>query len=151
MKLCAGCNTFKESECFSLRPSRRKGGGPANLQGKCKKCLALRYKLYRRANPDKIFHYPPGHARKRLYGLEEGDYLKRLACQKELCGICKKMMTPPFVDHCHKTGVVRGLLCMKCNTGIGMLNDSVDTLASALSYLSKNWAEDGIQEPATSG
>lgn len=39
------------------------------------------------------------------------------------------------VDHCHKTGQVRGILCNKCNLGIGLLNDSVEIIESALNYL----------------
>jgi hypothetical protein len=39
------------------------------------------------------------------------------------------------VDHDHNTGAVRGLLCHSCNTGLGHLGDSVETLARALDYL----------------
>jgi predicted Zn-dependent protease len=39
------------------------------------------------------------------------------------------------VDHCHKTGQVRGILCNICNLGIGLLNDSVEIIESALNYL----------------
>lgn len=39
------------------------------------------------------------------------------------------------VDHCHKTNMVRGLLCHRCNTAIGLLNDDFTTLKSALKYL----------------
>lgn len=59
--------------------------------------------------------------------------------QGGLCAICKR---PPItkasrlsVDHCHETGKVRGLLCTRCNTGIGMLNDSIEYVESALIYL----------------
>jgi hypothetical protein len=41
------------------------------------------------------------------------------------------------VDHCHKSGKVRGLLCNNCNRGIGMLNDNVEKLKAAILYLKK--------------
>lgn len=39
------------------------------------------------------------------------------------------------IDHCHKTGKVRGLLCKTCNTGIGHLKDDPNILRSAINYL----------------
>lgn len=58
--------------------------------------------------------------------------------QKGLCAICERRLQTgrhTCVDHCHKTGKVRGLLCHKCNKGIGFLDDNPDILISALEYL----------------
>ncbi len=41
------------------------------------------------------------------------------------------------VDHCHKTGVVRGLLCRKCNVGIAFFDDDINRLQIAIEYISK--------------
>lgn len=68
-------------------------------------------------------------------GLEEYDAMK--AQQDGKCGVCKESRHVLYVDHCHSTGVVRGLLCQKCNTGIGMLRDSIKLLRSAVKYLEK--------------
>jgi len=62
--------------------------------------------------------------------------------QESRCAICKtdKPSTPYgifYVDHDHKTGAIRGLLCHKCNTGIGLLNDEISILESAILYLQK--------------
>ena len=59
--------------------------------------------------------------------------------QKGCCAICKKHQIEfkrrLFVDHNHDTGKVRGLLCNKCNGGIGLLGDSINTVENALTYL----------------
>lgn len=53
--------------------------------------------------------------------------------QCAICGISPKDRL--VVDHCHKTGRVRGLLCRKCNLGIGYLKDSIEFLSKAIEYL----------------
>lgn len=57
-------------------------------------------------------------------------------------GVCAICGGPPdgrwkrfHVDHCHKTGRVRGLLCRKCNNGLGNFGDSVETMRKAIAYL----------------
>ena len=65
-----------------------------------------------------------------------------LAAQKGVCAICKKRPTRKrlgrlFCDHNHKTKEARGLLCGRCNAGIGFLQDSSLVLKSAAAYLRK--------------
>ena len=64
-----------------------------------------------------------------------------------LCSICEKpesqltktgIIKLLAVDHCHKTGKLRGLLCSRCNLALGLLNDSSDILYKAISYLDKS-------------
>lgn len=68
--------------------------------------------------------------------------------QGGVCAICKKPETMRFskkspltrplgVDHCHTTSKVRGLLCSRCNSGIGHLHDNIDLLQSAIEYLKR--------------
>lgn len=76
--------------------------------------------------------------RKCKYGLPEEQYEQLLESQKGKCKICGQENVngrPLGVDHNHTTGVVRGLLCHKCNTAIGMLNDSPSLLENAITYL----------------
>lgn len=65
------------------------------------------------------------------------------------CYICRIIMRRPerkqgqdldvvAVDHCHKTGKVRGLLCNRCNKGLGFFNDNPELLLKAVSYLSES-------------
>lgn len=73
---------------------------------------------------------------KRFYDLTEEQYDKMFENQNGRCAICfGESKIKLSVDHCHKTGKVRGLLCRKCNLGIGFLNDSVDFLSRAIKYL----------------
>jgi hypothetical protein len=71
------------------------------------------------------------------YGISLEEYNSLFDKQGGVCAICS---TPPStrrlaVDHCHDTGKVRGLLCVKCNAGIGNLNDDVEMLKAAIKYL----------------
>jgi hypothetical protein len=73
------------------------------------------------------------------YKITVEQYLKMEESQRGLCAIC---LQPPsgkrnqlFIDHDHKTGFVRGLLCNLCNSGIGKLGDTVDRLQRAIDYL----------------
>ncbi len=77
------------------------------------------------------------------YNLSMDKYNEMLAEQGGVCAICKKPETVTLrkkvrelcVDHCHETGRVRGLLCARCNRGIGYLGDDPERLRSALDYL----------------
>lgn len=72
----------------------------------------------------------------RKFGITVADYDRLLNVQEGKCAICRKESGKTFhVDHCHKTGKVRGLLCVSCNRGIGYLGDDVDRLYAAIYYL----------------
>ena len=70
------------------------------------------------------------------YGLTAAQYWEMYERQMGCCAICgsseKKRMA---VDHCHKSGAVRGLLCVACNLGLGNFRDSPAYLSTAISYL----------------
>ena len=72
--------------------------------------------------------------KERKYGLDEGGYAKMVIKQKEKCAICKRKR-PLCVDHDHKTGKVRGLLCRDCNLGLGMFNDDPNLIKKAILFL----------------
>jgi hypothetical protein len=76
---------------------------------------------------------------KHKYGLEWDRYIEMLDEHGNRCAICgrhrEEFDKELVVDHDHKTGKVRGLLCYACNTGIGNLQDSVDLLKKAQEYL----------------
>lgn len=77
----------------------------------------------------------------RLYGIDLLRYKEMLISQNYVCLICgrpNRNGTSLSVDHDHKTGKVRGLLCFKCNAGLGSFCDDKDMLLSAIKYLERN-------------
>jgi hypothetical protein len=68
------------------------------------------------------------------YGLSAQEYWAAEAAGCALCGEPFVGKTP-HVDHCHKTGHVRGLLCASCNKGLGHFKDDIETLERAVAYL----------------
>ncbi|WP_204042742.1 endonuclease VII domain-containing protein [Acrocarpospora phusangensis] len=76
------------------------------------------------------------------YGISLADYDQMLADQDFACAICDRAHNdeqgPLYVDHCHATGRVRGLLCRPCNTAIGHFEDNRQRLIQAAAYLERN-------------
>jgi hypothetical protein len=72
------------------------------------------------------------------YGLGRSKYNLLFRLQTGVCAICggvNKDGRRLAVDHCHKTGVVRGFLCAQCNHGLGSFKDNVQILKKAVEYL----------------
>lgn len=143
-KTCTKCSETKLLSCFS--PHTRTAGG---YRGQCKKCRAAYTLDYRRRTGYKApnwGHKPGSQAEtfrrwkiSKRYGISVEQYDQMIADQGGVCAICKK---PPTeykyrlcVDHCHVTGRVRGVLCVACNTAIGLLGDNIGGVLSALQYL----------------
>jgi len=90
-------------------------------------------KAWQDNNPDKVLN----KRYQERYGITYSEYKARLVTQAFKCKICGADEKKLVVDHDHKTQEVRGLLCHSCNCAIGLLKDNVDTLKSAIEYLSK--------------
>lgn len=75
----------------------------------------------------------------KTYNISLEQYNSLRLAQKFRCAICNipeiNFQEPLLVDHDHKTGEVRGLLCRKCNFAIGLLNDSPKRLIKAAAYI----------------
>lgn len=93
-------------------------------------------KKYREENREKLKLYRSWIKKK--YGISWREYDKINEKQNGVCLICGK---PPKlgrhldVDHCHKTGRIRGLLCNKCNHGLGDFEDDPKLLLQGILYL----------------
>ena len=80
---------------------------------------------------------------KHRYRLEYDDYLLMYEQQDGKCKICntdKELGTVNglLVDHCHTTNKVRGLLCNRCNSGLGHFEDNLELLNNAIEYIKHN-------------
>jgi len=114
-----------------------------------KKCRLKNREHWRtQMNKTRRAHYQTrgfGATLRRKYGITEADYERMVIEQDGKCAICRTD-TPPIhntsgspsrwhIDHDHKTGQVRGLLCFKCNQGLGNFSDNVEALRGAVNYL----------------
>ena len=83
----------------------------------------------------------------RTYGITLDQYNKMLAEQGGVCAIClqpEKIMHSGkikrlSVDHDHKTGKIRGILCHRCNTTLGQYEDNPDLMRNLITYLESNF------------
>jgi len=81
-----------------------------------KERLAQKAKEYAANNKERLY---TTHI-KRKYGLSKEEYDAMIEVQDNSCACCgEPFIRTPHVDHCHTTGVVRGLLCTGCNSGLG--------------------------------
>ena|SRR5437867_2203783 len=82
---------------------------------------------------------------KRKFGITIDDYQRMLDAQGGVCKICGRSSAENdkltwgrlVIDHDHKTGRIRGILCKRCNYAIGLMEDSVDILKKAGEYLNE--------------
>lgn len=100
-------------------------------------------------HPEKRGEYCQKSHLKKTYGLTLDDYEALVLKFGGKCGICQTLFRcskDQNIDHCHKTGKVRGLLCRSCNQGIGQLGDSPERLRAAAAYL-----EAALDKPTPGG
>ena len=110
----------------------------------CKQCKNEYLKNYYRTN-DEYRERQSSRRLERDYGLGVGEYKRMLDRQSGVCAICKNAETAGkngkagslSVDHNHANRNVRGLLCHRCNTMIGLSSESVEILREAANYLEK--------------
>jgi hypothetical protein len=131
MKQCPECSLKKPISEFYKDKYR-----PDGFRNRCKACEKIRSKKWSTYNP---------HKRKIInlrnkYGLTLTQFEEIKQQQNGKCMICNDILdngSKTHVDHCHKTGKVRGVLCVQCNHGLGKFKDSIKILQSAVIYLKK--------------
>jgi N12 class adenine-specific DNA methylase len=102
-------------------------------------------KKYNEKNKDRIKEYNSRTKEyqkninlKRRYNITEEEYKTLLESQQNCCDICKIKVDELCIDHCHKTGKIRSLLCHKCNTAIGLFSEDTKVLQNAIEYIQKH-------------
>ena len=91
-------------------------------------------KQYLKDNPHKIKQYNL----KSNYGITLQTFKEMLKNQDNKCAVCKRLFekeSDACVDHCHKTGKIRGLLHSNCNRAIGLFEENIETLKNTIEYL----------------
>ena len=132
MKLYELDTTLTERTCYNCKKtqdisqfckSKHVLGGYGR---ECNECAIERRKRYAKNHAR--------YARKKRYGISEEKYQSMLAEQNGKCLICKKKKSL-VVDHSHNSGEIRALLCIKCNSGIGMFEENIGNISNAITYL----------------
>lgn len=132
---CSACKEWKEVAAFPRSLTR-----PSGCHVRCRTCDAIYRK--RNKNPVRERHY----SLRKKYGITPEQYQNLVNKQNGLCAICKTAAIENiggalFVDHCHKSSLIRGLLCHQCNIGLGSFKDCTDLLYSAIEYLNGSYLE----------
>lgn len=153
MKKCTKCGVEKPLSEFHNKKQAKDG-----LDFWCKSCKSTANKAWRESdvknsenNTKRARAWNLANKEKRQIIIQRNNYKKRYGLsvdQKQAmvneqggkCAICKSSLKDAHdacVDHCHTTNTIRGILCRKCNLGIGHFNDSIQALTEAINYLSK--------------
>lgn len=141
MKTCTHCLLDKSDDKFGKTSQ-------GTLRSWCRECANEESKIYHKTHPErhriankKWASRNPSKVlsirrrfKLRKYGITEAEYGQILQLRGGVCAICKK---PAHfrIDHCHRTGVVRGLLCHPCNTILGLAKDNPKVFEAAKAYL----------------
>ena len=152
IKFCSKCGLVKKISGFSKDCTQKDG-----LSRRCKSCRKKEQELYYANNRERVKmavrRYKKSHfdlysrcARryhlKKKFGITESQFESLLAGQNGKCKICGRSDSGRLgsfsVDHDHITGEIRGLLCYRCNVGLGHFGDSPVILRKAAAYLSKH-------------
>ena len=128
MKRCPDCGVLKPLDLFPRNRTRRDG-----RQAYCKECWNVRIRRHKqiRYGGERSFLLS------RRYGISAAEADEFLRQQAGLCAICRAKPAK-HVDHCHESGIVRGLLCFGCNRGLGKAQDDPELLRRGLSYLERH-------------
>ena len=134
-KQCSKCKETKDIADFNKRSASKDG-----YTSRCGDCIRTKGLQTRASRPEDT----RGYNLKQRFNISIDDYNHLFLKQKGKCDICNQAETVKdkkgkvkwlAIDHNHHTNEIRGLLCSGCNTGIGLLGDSVSVLENAIKYL----------------
>lgn len=136
---CSKCQEIKEISQFSPRAPRTPHE-TNRINYECRQCNAKRTLVYYHSNT--AYRERNALLRKMTrvrtaYGITYAEYLQKKRTQEHRCAICDRAVML-HLDHCHKTGKIRGFLCIHCNRMIGWANDDPEYLLRIAHYLEKH-------------
>lgn len=144
---CGRCLLTQPLDMFCMKKRAAKYPGRLSaMNSTCKACMAEDRKASKATGAFEA-------SRLRLaYGMTIEDWNLMFMRQSGCCVICRRHQTEVpkaklQVDHCHASGVVRGLLCSDCNMGLGLFRDNAESLARAIHYLQPRagGADEGLE------
>ncbi len=134
MKTCTKCGKEKDLEEFRWANKEK-----TRRRGDCKSCCVdkekARKEKWLKEKPEEWARSRRNARIKHMYGVTSTQVDAMLVSQEGRCAICGEEMEIPYIDHCHSSNEVRGLLCHQCNSGLGMFRDNKENLESAIKYL----------------
>jgi len=135
MKTCINCKISKPKEEFY---NKRKTKSGVSLNARCIPCVNKYTKDYYSIHTDKKKENSLTSQLSK-YGLTPSNYRQMVENQQNKCKVCKTdgslLKRRLYVDHCHITGKVRGLLCHSCNVALGAARDDISILRALIQYL----------------
>ena len=143
VRCCTKCKKTLQFSAFSKNAS-----GLLGLTATCKPCRVIQTKAWSLANPEKVTAYAH-ESKARKYGITLKQRDDIYAAQGGQCAVCKSSISchgrGTHTDHCHVTGIVRGLLCHLCNQGLGLFKDDASVLLRASEYVTKSNAAHSLR------
>ena len=135
MPFCNKCKKTLNIDSFYIRKTGKKIGKPLSY---CKECLSTQQKEYRKTTKGRVA-YRRKHL-KNTYDLTVEQFNQMYTNQNGCCVVCETPSGTKYlcVDHDHKTGKIRGLLCTFCNNLAGYIEKHPERIEQIKSYLRKN-------------
>ena len=130
-KVCSKCNIEKDASLFQKRYDR-----PVGIRPWCKECQKKIDTEHRKTDAGKK-KYRKQLWKKSGIDITYEEYKERYEKLDGKCEICNDQLPALCVDHNHKTGEVRGLLCTPCNLAIEHLKESIEIMNNAVEYIKK--------------
>jgi hypothetical protein len=127
--ICSKCKEEKEISKFGWNKQRDR----PNYW--CKSCRVAYNNQNDKKHQERVKKSRKKTKLKANYGITLEEYNKQLEHQQGKCAICFEPLDKAHVDHCHDTGTLRGLLCPRCNHGLGHFKDNIEALKQAVEYI----------------
>ena len=130
---CDACRIAHKKDKDSEKSARYRNADPERARKQ-----QNRSNRKRLANPEHL-RWKREDAMRRAYGLEPHEFQAMVDAQGGRCAVCAGPPNGPgtrlHVDHCHGSKKIRGLLCAKCNTAIGLIDDDPERADAIAAYL----------------